>query len=129
MIGRFGLAGGYKISFFMALLLEIFKLAMRHPMYASVVSSHIRPSINGSPSSLLLRLITRKSFGYSQESREITIYCNVPTSLTTNLSANSNIIEVVLKEVIPRTLQVLMVRMLMAAPKSTSVFGRKHPCI
>jgi hypothetical protein len=115
------------IRFFVALLLEIFILVMRHPMYASVVFSHGHPSINGCPSSLLLGLITKKSYGYSQESTEIAMYCNVPTGLTTNLSPNSNIIEVVSKEVIPMTLQVLMVRILMAAPKSTSVFGRKHP--
>jgi hypothetical protein len=117
------------IRFFIELPLEIVIFHVRHPMYAFVVASHGYPNINGCPSSLLLGLITRKSAGYSQESTEIFMYCNVPTSLTIDLSTNSNIVEVGLKEVIPRTLQVSVIKILMVSPKSTSVFGKKQPCI
>jgi hypothetical protein len=98
-------------------------------MYAYDVARHGIPNINGCPSSLLLGLINRKSTGYSQESTEISTSCNVTTGLTTDLSANCNIIEVGSKEVISRMLQVSMVRILMVTPKSTSVFGKEQPCI
>jgi hypothetical protein len=113
----------------LAFPLAIVMFPMRHPMYASVVVSHGLPNINGCLSSLLLGLITRKYDGYSQESTEIATSCNVFTNLTIDLLANCNIIEVSLKEVIPRMLQVSMVRILMATPKSTSVFGKEKPCI
>jgi hypothetical protein len=129
MTGRVGLDGGYVMRFFVALPLTIFMLHVRRPMYAFVVASHGLPNINGCPSSLLLMLITRKSTGYSQESTRISISCNVSSSLTTDISTSYNIIEVGSKEVIPRMLQVSMVRMLLDAPKSTSVFGKKHPYI
>jgi hypothetical protein len=69
-------------------------------MYAYTISSHSHPNINGFPSSLLIGLKTRKSAGYSQESTEIAMSFNVPTGLTIDLSANSNIVEVGSKEVI-----------------------------
>jgi hypothetical protein len=112
---------------FVALPLEIVILPVRHPMYAYVVVSHGLPSINGFPSSPLLGLIMRKSVGYSQESNEIAISYNVSIGLTTDLSSNCNIIELGSKEVKPKTLQVSMVRILMVAPKSTSVFGKNSP--
>jgi hypothetical protein len=86
MLGRLGLARGYKIRFFIALPLAIVMLHVRHPMYAYVVASHGFPNINGCPSNLLLGLITRKSVGYSQELTEISMSCNAPSSLTTNLN-------------------------------------------
>jgi hypothetical protein len=57
------------------------------------------------------------------------ISCNVPTGRTTNRSANCIIIAVGSKELKPRVLQVSIVRMLMAAPKSTSVLGKEEPWI
>ena len=104
MTGKLGLAGGYMIRFFVAFPLAIVMLHVRHPMYASAIASHGRPNINECPSSLLLGLITRKSTGYSQESNEIAMSCNVLTGLTIDLSTNSNIIEVGSKEVIPSVL-------------------------
>jgi len=129
MACRLGLVGGYKIRFFITLPLSIVMFHVRHPMYAYVIYSHGHRNINGCPLSLLLGLITRKSARYSQESTDIVMSYNVPTGLTVDLSTSSNIIEVGSKEVIPKTLQVSMVRMLMATPKSTSVFGKKQPCI
>jgi hypothetical protein len=41
------------------------------------------------------------------------------------VSTNFNKIEVGLNEVIPRELQVSVVRIIMVSPKSTSVFGKK----
>jgi hypothetical protein len=92
MIGRLGLAGGYKIRFFIALPIEIVMLHVRHPMYASIIASHGCPNINECPSSLLLRLITRKSARYSQESTKISMSFNVLIGLTNDLLANSNIV-------------------------------------
>jgi hypothetical protein len=125
MTGTLGLVGGYKIRFFITLPLEIVMLHVGHPMYASVVTSHGRPNSKGCLSSLILGLITIKSTWYSQELIEIDIYSKVPTGLTIDLSSSSNIVEVGLKEVIPRILQVLVVIILMASRKSTSVFGKK----
>ena len=124
MKGRLGLVGGYKIRFFIALPLTIVMFLVQHPMYASFVASHGRPNINGCPSSQLLGLITKKSSGYSQDSTEIAMSCNLPTGFTTDLSMSSNIVEVGSKEVIHRTLQVSVVRILMDTPKSTNVFGK-----
>jgi hypothetical protein len=124
-----GLAEGYTMRLFVAPPLAMVMFPMRHPIYASVVASHGLPSINGWPSSPLLGLIMRKSAGYSKESIEIAISYNVPTGLTTNRSTNCNIIGVGSKEVKPRMLQVLMVKILMATPKSTSVFGKEQPSI
>jgi hypothetical protein len=59
--------------------LTIIILPVWNPMYAFVVASHGLPSINRCPSSLLLGLMMRKSVGYSQESTEMAISCNVPT--------------------------------------------------
>jgi hypothetical protein len=129
MVGILGLAGGYMMRFFVAFPLEIVMLPVQHPMYAFAIVSQGIPNVNGCPSSLLLRLITMKSTGYSQESTEIAKSCNVSTGLTTDLLTNCNIIEVGSKEVIPRTLHISMVRILMAATKSTSVFGKEHPYI
>jgi hypothetical protein len=56
-----GLAGGYKMRFFVIPPLAIVILPVRHPMYASAVASHGLPSINGCPSSPLLGLMMRKS--------------------------------------------------------------------
>jgi hypothetical protein len=126
---RLGLAGGYKVRFFVIPPLVIVILPARHPMYEFVVASHGLPSINGCPSSPLLGLMMRKSTGYSQESTKMAISCNVKTGRTTDRSANYNIIGVGLKELKPRVLQVSIVSMLMDAPKSTSVLGKEHPCI
>ena len=52
--------------------------------------------------------------------------CNVPSGLKTDLSASSNKV-VGSKAVIPNFSQVLVVNMLMAAPKSTNVFGKEWP--
>jgi hypothetical protein len=112
------------MRFFVTPPLEIVILPVWHPMYTSVVVSHGIPSINRCPSSPLLGLMMRKSTGYSQESTIITISCSVPTGITTDQSANCKIIGVGSKESKPRVLQVSIVRMLMDAPKSTSVFGK-----
>jgi hypothetical protein len=96
-------------------------------MYASAIASHGLPSINGFPSSPLLGLMMRKSTGYSQESVEMAISCNVPTGQTIDRSTNCSIIVVGLKESKPRVLQVSIVKMLMDAPKSTSVLGKEQP--
>jgi hypothetical protein len=98
------LAGGYKMRFFVIPPLAIVILLVRHPMYASAIASQGLPSINGCPSSLLLGLMMRKSVGYSQESMEMDISCNVPTGRTTDRSANCNIIAVGSKESKPRVL-------------------------
>ena len=98
-------------------------------MYAFRVARHGLPSNNGCPSSPLLGLIMRKLARHSQKSTEISISYNVPTGLTTDRSSNCNIIGVGSKESKPRVLQVSMVRMLMVAPKSTSVFGKEQPWI
>jgi hypothetical protein len=124
-----GLAGGYKMRLFVIPPLVIVILPTQHPMYTSFVAIHGMPSINGCPSSPLLGLIIRKSIGYSQESMEMAISCNVPTGLTTDRSSKCNIITVGLKESKPRVLQVSIVRMLMVSPKSTSVFGKEQPWI
>jgi hypothetical protein len=124
MIVRLGLAGGYRMRFFLTPPLSIVMLPMRHPMYASVVASHGLPNINGFPSSPLLGLMMRKSIGYSQESTEISMSCNVPIILTTDQSTNCNIIGVGSKESKPKVLQVSMVKILMVAPKYTNVFGK-----
>jgi hypothetical protein len=129
MTGTLGLAGGYKIRFFITLPLAIVMLHVGHPMYAFVVASHGHPNINGCPSSLILGLITRKSTGYSQESIKIDIYSKVLIGLAIDLSSSSNIVEVGAKEVIPKILQVSVVRIVLASPKSTSVFGKTKPCI
>jgi hypothetical protein len=55
------------------------------------------------------------------------ISCNVPTGRTTDQSSNCNIIMVGLKESKPKVLQVSIVKMLMAALKSNSVFGKEQP--
>jgi hypothetical protein len=115
------------MRFFVALPLAIVMFPVQHPMYASVVVSHGLPNINGCPLIPLLGLIMRKLVEFSQESIEIAISFNVSIGLTTNLSTNCNIIEFGLKEVKPRVLQVSMVRILMATPKYTSVFGKKQP--
>jgi hypothetical protein len=107
--------------------LAIVILRIQHPMYASSVAIHGLPSINGCPSSPLLGLMIRKSTRYSQELTEMVISCNVPTGRTIDRSANCNIIAVGLKESKPRVLQVSIVRMLIAAPKSTSVFEKNSP--
>ena len=70
----------------------------RQPMYASAIASHALPNINGCPSSPLLGLMMRKYVGYSQESTEMAISRSMPSGLTTDQSANCNIIEVGLKE-------------------------------
>jgi hypothetical protein len=124
-----GLAGGYKMRFFVIPPLVIVILPTRHPMYASAIASHGLPNINGFPSSPLLGLMMRKSVGYSQESTEMAISCNVPIGRTTDRSANCNIIAVGSKELKPRVLQLSIVRMLMDAPKSSSVLGKEHPYI
>jgi hypothetical protein len=124
-----GLAGGYKMRFFVIPPLVIVIFHVRHPMYTSVVASHGLPSINGCPSSPPLGLMMRKSVEYSQESTKMAISCNVPTSRTTDQYANCNIIVVGSKELKPKVLQVSIVRMLMDAPKSTSVLGKEQPCI
>jgi hypothetical protein len=98
------LAGGYKVRFFVIPPLVIVILPTRHPMYASVIASHGLPNTNGCPSSPLLVLMMRKSSGYSQESTEMAISCNVPTGRTTNRSANYSIIAVGSKELKPRVL-------------------------
>jgi ABC-type microcin C transport system permease subunit YejB len=121
-----GLVGGYKIRFFTTIPQEIVMLHVGHPMYASIVAIHGCPNINECPSSLILGLITRKSTRNSQDSIDIDISSKVATGLTTDLSSSSNIAEVGFKEVIPRILQVLVVRILMASPKYTSVFGKKN---
>jgi hypothetical protein len=126
---RLGLARGYRMRFFVAPPLAIFMLLMQHPMYASAAVSHGLPSINGCPLSPLLGLIMRKSAGYSQESTKIDISCNVPTVFTTDRSTNCNIIGVGSKELKPRVFQVSMVKILMVAPKSTSVFGNEQPSV
>jgi hypothetical protein len=84
--------------------LVIVILPTQHPMYASAVASHGLPSINGFPSSPLVGLMMRKSTGYSQESMEMAISCNVPTGQTTNQYANCNIIAVGSKVLKPRVL-------------------------
>jgi len=129
MIFRLGLAGGYMMRFFVTPPLEIVILPMRHPMYAFVVAGHGLPSINGCPSTPLLWSMMRKSVGYSQESTEIAILCNMPTDLTTDRSTNYNIIGVGSKESKPKVLQVSMVMILMVSPKLTSVFGKEQPWI
>jgi hypothetical protein len=115
------------MRFFVIPPLAIVILPIRHPMYASVVASHGLPSINGFPSSPLLRLMMRKSARDSQELTEMAISCNVPTGQTIDRSANCSIIAVGSKESKPRVFQVSIVRMLMDAPKSTSVFGKEEP--
>jgi hypothetical protein len=97
-----GLAGGYKVRFFVIPPLVIAILLARHSMYTSSVASHGLPSINRCPSSPLLGLMMRKSDGYSQELIEMAISCNVPTGQTTDRSANCSNIAVGLKELKPR---------------------------
>ena len=125
MIDGLGLVGGYRMRFFVSPPLAIVMFPMKHPIYAYVVVSHGIHSINGYPSTPLLRLIMRKSAGYSQDSTEIDISYNVPTGLTTDRSTNCNIIGVVSKEVKPRVFQVSIVKILMVSPKFTSVFGNE----
>ena len=115
--------------FFVIPPLAIVILPIRHPMYAFVVASHGLPSINGCPSRPPFGLMMSKSVGYSQESTEMDISCNVPTGRTIDRSANYNIIVVGSKELKPRVLQVSIVRMLMVSPKSTSVLGKEQPWI
>jgi hypothetical protein len=86
-------------------------------MFASTVARHVLSSINGCPSSPLLGLMMRKFAGYSQESTEIAISCNVPTGRTIDQFSNCNIIGVGSKESKPRVLQVSIVRILVATPK------------
>jgi len=69
--------------------------------------------------------MTRKSTGYSQELTEIVTSYKVPSGLTTDLSTSSNNIEVGSKVVMPRTLQVSVVKILMDAPRLISVFGKE----
>jgi hypothetical protein len=73
-----GLAGGYKMRFFVIPPLVIVILHARNPIYVSSIASHGLPSINGFPSSLLHGLMMRKSVGYSQELTEMATSCNVP---------------------------------------------------
>jgi hypothetical protein len=122
-----GLAGGYKMRFFMIPPLVIAIFSVRHPMYASVIASHGLPNINGCPSSPPFGLMMRKSARYSQESTKMAISCNVPTGRNTDRSANCNIIVVGSKEIKPRVLQVSIVRMFMATPKSTCILGKEQP--
>lgn len=90
----------------MAFPLVIVMFPIRYPIFASVVANYGLPNIRGCPSSLFLGLITKTSTGYSQESTWTIMSSRVPSSLTTNLSANSNNVEVGFKAVILKILQV-----------------------
>ena len=66
---------------------------------------------------------------YSQESTDTITSCNVPSGLTTDRSANSNKVVVGSKDVMPNFLQVVIVIILISAPKSTTTLGKEHPFI
>lgn len=119
----------YKIIFLMTIPFAIVMSPVWHPIYVSIVSSHGLPNIRGYPFNLFLGLITRKSTMYSQESIEMIISSKVPSIFTTDLLANSNIMEVNFNVVIPRIPQVYKVKMFITDPKYTKVFGKLSPPI
>ena len=55
--------------------------------------------------------------------------CSVPSGLTTNQSASSNKVEVGSTDVMPSFWQVVVVKILNAAPKSTKAFEKVFPLI
>lgn len=55
--------------------------------------------------------------------------CSVPSGLTTDWSAISNKVEVGSTDVMPSFLQVVVVRILIAAPKSNKAFAKVFPLI
>ena len=87
------------------------------------------PKINGCPSSHFLGFVIRKSGGYSQESTDTITSCSVPSSLTTNQSASSNKVEVGSTDVMPSFWQVVVVKILIVAPRSTKAFEKVFPLI
>ena len=82
------------------------------------------PKINGCPSSRVLGFIIRKSVGYSQESIETMTSRSVPSGLTIDRSANSSKVEVGSIDVMPSFWQVVVVKMLIAAPRSAKALGK-----
>jgi len=82
------------------------------------------PKINGCPSSQVLGFIIRKLVGYSQESTETMTSCSVPSALTTDWSANFSKVEMGSTDVMPSFWQVVVVKMLIAVPRSTKALGK-----
>ena len=82
------------------------------------------PKINGCPSNRVFGFIIRKSVGYSQESTKTMTSCSAPSGLTTDRSANSSEVEVGSTDVIPIFWQVVLVKILIAAPRSTKALER-----
>ena len=61
---------------------------------ASVFAKQGHPSIRGCPSNLLFGLITKRYAGYSHESIETKMSCNIPSGLITDMSASSSKVDV-----------------------------------
>ena len=124
IIMTLGYAGGYKAKFliFGPLVMVIFPC--RQPIQASAVANQGLPKINGCPSSQVLGFIIKKSVGYFQESTKTMTSCSVPSSLTTDRSANSSKVEVGSTDVMPNFWQVVVVKMLIATPRSTKALGK-----
>jgi len=94
-----------------------------------VVASQGLPKIDRCPSSRFFGFIIRKLVEYSQESTDTTTSCSVPSGLTTDRSANSSKVEVGYIDVMPSFRQVVVVKILIAAPKSTKAFEKVFPLI
>lgn len=77
------------------------------------------PKINGCPSSQFLGFIIKKSAGYFQESTDTMTSDSVPSGRTTDQLASSNKVEVGSTDIIPSFLQVVVVKILIIAPRST----------
>jgi len=88
------------------------------------VASQGLPKISGCPASWVLGFIIRKSVGYSQESTETMTSCRVPSGLTTDQSANSSKVEVGSTDVMPSFWKVVVVKILIVAPRSTKALDR-----
>lgn len=79
---------------FLSFPCEIIILPDLQPLKASTVANQGLPRINGCPPRFVFRCRTKKSTGYSQESKETMISSSTPSGTTLDLSASSRIVVV-----------------------------------
>ena len=100
-----------------------------HPMKAFAIASHGLPNTTGWPPDVDLGWNTKKSTGYSHESRDTISSSNTPSGLIRDRSSNSSIVGVGQRLSMSNYWTICKVIALMASPRSMRVFGIRIPRI